>query len=281
MRKALSIAAALVALFLIGSRAWGQTPAKPVLAVLPLDAEGVSGPMAAQVTRALQEELAKLECFELVPREEVEAATSRRTGAFDAASAAAVGKELLADKAVWGLLARSENEYIIRLGLVDVPTAREKPLLPGTQKCQAADMPVCLRGIAWLLAESGAPGFSPAVASEEGSGPARFGKPLSQDEVQKRWHAYSTRVAVGTVIVVPSLAWTLLTVVGMFGHSEYKGLALFQAIPAFVGSVAGIALISGGRKGLAELKKQMGGIQIEFRHDPGSRSWGFTLGYSF
>ncbi len=289
MRKAPSIAAVVVALFLIGSRAYGQNPpspspaqAKPVLAILPFQGEGVSESMVAQVTQALRAEFTALNGYELVPAEQVEVAMKERSGPCDAACAVEIGRALGADKIVRGSLRKDDRSYVVELQLVDITTGRVEGT-PQAGDYQAQDLPLYLASVAAELSPQSKPAEVPAQA------------PISKkryptSDIGGRLRGYRALKAVGYTIAVPSLIWggglTLLSLIALLSGgiaADYWLGPLIYSIPGDLLGMLGLGLIHSANQGIAALEKETlrAGFSLGLKLDPTKRVYGVSVSYTF
>ncbi len=299
MRKALSIAAALIALFLIGARALGQDRTepvpdqkKPVLAVIPLEADGVSENMSLQVTQALGAEFAALGGFELVPAERVEAAMNQHSGPCDAGSAIEIGRALGADKVIRGTLAREGRAYVVEVELLDVASGQTLSSLR-RDECQAQSLPACLGSLARALSP---PGTGEAV-QEGGAGEAiaikafrKFSGGYPTGELAVQLEKLNSQKAMGLFLAIPSLIWAVgmsaAAVVGYIQggvHAEYASIGFLVSSPGWVLGGIGLALVFDAQKGINLIEKQVrgGDFRLGLNFDPRQRLYGFSVSFAF
>jgi len=105
-----------------------QTPeAKPRLAVIPLEAEGVSENDAAIATQYLTTELIRRGRFEVLEREYIADIMEEQALALvcnDVECAVEIGRVLAAENVLVGSVRRSGSDYVVNVRLIDVERGR-------------------------------------------------------------------------------------------------------------------------------------------------------------
>ena len=307
MRKALSIAAALIALFLIGSRAWGQietSPApaarKPILAVLPLEAEGISEQMAAQVTSVLRDELAALGCFELVARDRIDAALKGHSGLFSGNWAIVIGRDVSADKVVFGSLGLKDGAYQFDIRLLTVTTQATEAT--PTVSCLAPELPKCLGQVASDLSsctrsrasneplektlENQALDRSKAKRDQGSLNLAALRARLSWSQ-KKTLNECLSQKRMGEILLFPGMFWSILcggvALAKTFSDTESE-LALYAlsiGLPGFILTATGAGLVIDAEGRIRKLARESGRASFGFQLDPRQRLYGFSISYTF
>ncbi len=293
----------LSVLCLFVGAATARSESKPVLAVLPLEPQGMSTRWAIDVSREIQARIEALGCFELVPAGRIELAMSEHGGAVDPDSALAMASDLGASKLVRGTAGRSGNRYQLDLVLVDVPSGIVETTASIKEGCLPRDLSPCLDAMAAQL--------SPCLPRDAASRPLRAiedralagtaeermaqhvkNLPLFRTELspvdQGRLVKYVSQREIGQAIAVPALAGVgaalalMLVSAGMGGiAAEYAGWPLAWGLPCAVVGGFGIELIVDANAKIRDLIRETERVRMGFNFDPKQRLYGFSISYAF
>ena len=150
---------------------------KPIVAVMDLIAQNVSGDEAGIITGFIQEELFFTNAFSLIERSRV-LETARRfqdqtTGICDLRCALQVGKSLKTDQIIIGSVGKLGEHYSVQIKLVDVGSNEILNMSSIRQKCEIWELPSFLDDLISQLMSSQDPQQPPEEFDESGDPPEK------------------------------------------------------------------------------------------------------------